>query len=77
MGKIHSLLRKPEQFHLVQVEVLNPTVLGQRLCSLRVASVGPSGYPTGRLQGLFPMAVVTRYPGDICRETGDQVTRAK
>lgn len=68
MGKIHGLLRKPEQFHLVQVEVLDPTVL---------ASVGPSGYPTGRLQGLFPMAVVTRYPVDICRETGDQVTRAK
>lgn len=61
---------------------LESTVLGQRLCSLRVASVGPSGYPTGRLQGLLPMAVVTWYPVDIWGETGDQekliqITRAK
>lgn len=45
VGKIHGLLKKPEQFNLAQVEVLNPTVLGQRPCSLRVASVGPWATP--------------------------------
>lgn len=59
MGKIDSLLKKTELLNLAQVEVLNPTVLGWRLCSLKVASVGPSGYPTGGLQGLLPMVVVT------------------
>lgn len=62
-GKIHGLLEKTEQPKLAEVEVLNPTVLERRLCSLRLASACPSGYPTGRVQGLLTMAAVA-YPVD-------------
>lgn len=52
VGKFHSL-EKTEQPNLAKVEVMNPTASGRGLCSLRLTSVGPLGYPTGRVQGLL------------------------
>ena len=55
LGKIHSLSEKTEQPNLATVEVMNPTASGRGLCSLRLTSVSPLGYPTGRVQGLLSM----------------------